>query len=77
MHRSWVRPWPAAPIALAALLDGTTLVLNWSGGVAPYQVQMTTNTTETLWQNIGAATTATNATMFPTNTAAFYRILGQ
>ncbi|MEO6034410.1 MAG: LamG-like jellyroll fold domain-containing protein [Verrucomicrobiota bacterium] len=65
----------ALPVsASATLLDGT-LQLSWTGGVSPYQVQMTTNLTNPDWQNVGTPTSDTSATFSVTNEAAFYRIV--
>ncbi len=54
----------------------TNLLLGWSGGIAPYQVQMSTNLTEG-WSNLGAPINTNILVVTPTNAAAFYRILGQ
>ncbi len=66
----------AIPIASTlTLLDGT-LILQWSGGVPPYQVQVTTNLAAPLWENLGPATTGTSLALLPTRAAAFYRVAG-
>lgn len=67
----------AAPITLAASLQTAHLVLNWAGGIAPYQVQITTDPTRLDWQDLGSPTPATTATVSPTHAIAFYRVLGQ
>jgi hypothetical protein len=52
--------------------------LSWSGGVSPYQVQMTTNLANPNWQNVGSpVTSGTLLTITPTNASTFYRIVGQ
>jgi len=44
----------AAPsIVTSAGLQGNQLMLGWTGGIAPYQVQMTTNLANPVWQNAG------------------------
>ena len=44
----------AAPPMLSTLgFDAGNLVLNWSGGVGPYQVQCSTNLADTNWFNLG------------------------
>jgi hypothetical protein len=68
---------PAPPITSSLVLQGSDLLLSWNGGVAPYQVNMTTNLTSPDWQPVGALTNATNLLLSPTNAAAFYRVLGQ
>src|SRR5262249_33564756 len=68
----------AAPSILASVaLQGTSLSINWSGGIAPYQVQMSTNLGSPDWQTIVGPTNTTSITLTPSNDAAFYRISGQ
>jgi uncharacterized repeat protein (TIGR03803 family) len=64
------------PIVEMISMQGTNLVLYWTGGVAPYQVQTTTNPGSPNWQNIGSAISATNLILAPSNPDAFYRIQG-
>jgi hypothetical protein len=54
----------------------TNLLLAWTGGIAPYQVQMSTNLAEA-WSNLGAPVNTNTLVVTPTNAAAFYRILGR
>ena len=69
---------PAPPLTSAIVFQGSSLLLSWSGGIAPcYQVQTATNLAAPDWQPVGTATSTTNLLVSPTNTAAFYRILGQ
>ena len=67
----------AVPIVESISRQGGNLLLGWTGGVAPYQVQTTTNLGVPSWQNVGNPTTATNLILSPSNAGAFYRILGQ
>jgi hypothetical protein len=68
----------AAPAIIAlASLQGTNLVLSWSGGIAPYQVQMATNLTSPAWQTIAGPTNGTSVSLSPSNDAGFYRIVGE
>jgi hypothetical protein len=67
----------ALPIVAAVSAHGADLWLDWSGGIAPYQVQMATNVASPDWQSVGSPTSGTHLTLSPTNDAAFYRILGQ
>ena len=53
------------------------LNLTWSGGLAPYQLQMTTNLANPIWQNVGNPISGTNILITPSNSAAFYRVVGQ
>jgi hypothetical protein len=67
----------APPMTSTLSFDGVNLVLNWSGGIAPYQVQMSTNLAATNWINVGALVSGNTITITPSNDAAFYRIIGQ
>jgi predicted alpha-1,6-mannanase (GH76 family) len=71
-------PVSAAPdIVSSAALQGTNLLLNWSGGIAPYQVQQATNLLNPVWENLGTSTFGNALTVPATNDTAFYRIQGQ
>ncbi len=52
-------------------------LLCWTGGIAPYTVQTTTTPTSPAWQPLGPPTNSTSLLVPASNTAAFYRILGQ
>ncbi len=67
----------APPIIVSAMLQGSNLLLNWAGGIAPYQIQFTTNLLSPNWQNSGAPITVNSLLVVPTNTMTFYRIYGQ
>jgi hypothetical protein len=67
----------ANPIVETISIQGTNLLLEWTGGVAPYQVQTTTNLGVPSWQNLGDPTSATNLILSPSNAGVFYRIQGQ
>ena len=67
----------APPIIVNAVLQGNNLQLNWIGGIAPYQVQFTTNLPSPAWQNLGAPMSASSLLVFPTNDTTFYRLYGQ
>jgi len=66
-----------APITALVSPQGAEILLSWTGGVAPYQVQMTTNLMNPIWQNVGGTISTNYLTLLPTNDAAFYRIVGQ
>ncbi|MDB6065165.1 MAG: hypothetical protein JWR26_1373 [Pedosphaera sp.] len=67
----------APPIVTSAGLQGTNLLLAWSGGIAPYQVQTSTNVLTPSWQNLGAPISGNNLLVSPTNDTSFYRVFGQ
>jgi hypothetical protein len=68
---------PAPPIVSTLFFQGSTLLLNWTGGIAPYQVQVTTNLSAPLWKNVGGTINGSSFSTTPSNGAMFYRILGQ
>ena len=68
----------APPSILSTILaNGTNLLLSWSGGIAPYQVQVSTDLTASVWINLGGVGSTNSVSITPSNAAAFYRILGQ
>jgi len=66
-----------AAITASISLQGTNAVLSWSGGSPPYQIQTTADLTTTNWAPFGPSLNANSLTLSATNTAAFYRIIGQ
>ncbi|MFO1512920.1 MAG: LamG-like jellyroll fold domain-containing protein [Verrucomicrobiota bacterium] len=68
----------AAPaIVLGLARQEPNLVLSWSGGIPPYQVQTTTNLDVPAWENVGGTTSGFNLPVTPSNAASYYRIFGQ
>lgn len=67
----------APPILPEISQQSAGLMLNWSGGAAPFQLQMTTNLSNPNWQDVGSPFSGTNVLITPSNGAAFYRIVGQ
>lgn len=68
---------PAAAIVARISQQGSNLMLSWTGGIAPYQVWMTTNANYSVWQSVGSPANATNLLVWPSNAASFYKIQGQ
>jgi hypothetical protein len=67
----------APPIVASVARAGSNLSLNWSGGIAPYQIQIATNLAAPLWQNLEAPIRGSPpVSLSPSNRAAFFRILG-
>lgn len=56
--------------------DGS-LRIQWTGEAPPYQLQSCTNLNAGDWQNEGAPTDQTSATVQPDGTAKFFRVLSQ
>ncbi len=67
----------APPIVLSIAPQGSNVLLNWSGGIAPFQVKMATGLNSAAWTNVGTATSTTNMTITPSNSSTFYRVQGQ
>jgi Putative Ig domain len=63
-----------APLIASLGLQGTNLVLSWTGGQPPYQVQMAADIENPLWHSIAGPLTNSSLALQPTNAAAFYRI---
>jgi hypothetical protein len=66
---------PAPPIALKVSIQGPNLVLSWTGGIAPYQIETTTNLVN--WSDLGGPVDGNSMTTAPTNFATFYQVIGQ
>jgi len=68
---------PAPPI-VASILNATNgLWFNWTGGIAPYQVQMCPDLAASNWSNVGSPISSNSFVILPTNPATFYRLTGQ
>jgi hypothetical protein len=65
------------PIFATVSPQPPNLLLNWTGGIAPYQVQMNTDLTSSAWVGLAGPLSSTSLLITPSNSAAFYRILGQ
>ena len=69
---------PSPPVNLSVSLQPSNVLLNWSGGEGPFQVQKAfALTNNTAWQNSGSPTSNTNATVARDSSGAFFRVLGQ
>ncbi len=66
-----------APIVASVSLADTNLVLSWTGGTAPFQVQTATNLSSPAWQNLLGPLNTNTVTLSTNAPAMFYRILGQ
>jgi hypothetical protein len=65
-----------ARIESAAVIDGN-VVLSWSGGNPPFQVQRTGSLTAPGWEDVGAATDTRTFSEPATAAGGYYRIQGQ
>ncbi|HEV2328345.1 MAG TPA: protease pro-enzyme activation domain-containing protein [Verrucomicrobiae bacterium] len=68
---------PAPPIVLNVSIQGANVVLRWTGGIAPYQIETTTNLISPNWNNFGSPVNGGNMTIAATNAAMFYQVVGQ
>ena len=67
---------PAPPIKASIGLQPTDLLVSWSGGEGPYQLQKTGTLTNVSWQNVGARTNGTNLLVLRDGSGGFFRVLG-
>jgi Putative Ig domain len=67
----------APPIVSTLSIEADGLLLNWFGGIAPYQVQATTDLVNSNWQNIAGIISSNSLPITPSNSVMFYRIIGQ
>src|ERR1035441_5603979 len=65
----------APPIISTISVQTIGLLLSWSSGIPPYQVQATTNLLDSNWQNVGGTISSNSLSVTPTNDAMFYRIV--
>jgi hypothetical protein len=68
---------PAPPIVISSVLQGDNLLLNWTGGIAPYQVRLSTNLLSPVWQDLEAPVSVNSSSASSANGSAFYRIYGR
>lgn len=68
---------PATPIWSTLQPSNGGLVVSWTGGIPPYDVQQTTNLAQANWFNAGSSLATNSITLPLTNSAAFFRIKGQ
>jgi hypothetical protein len=68
---------PAPPILAGVSLQTNNLVLTWTGGIPPYQVQMTTNLVPAIWQPVASGISGNTLLLAPSNSSGFLRVGGQ
>ena len=66
-----------SPITISIIKATNALWLNWSGGIAPYQLQMCADLAASNWLNIGSPISSNTFSILPTNPSTFYRLMGQ
>ncbi len=65
-------PW----ITAAILRQAGKVLLTWSGGQGPYQVQTAGTLRNPAWVNVGGPVGTNGLLLTPSNNAAFYRVVG-
>ncbi len=65
------------PFMLMVSMQDGNLLLSWTGGTGPFQVQATSDLSNPAWQNVGDPVSTNSLTLTPGVSAAFYRIAGQ
>ena len=67
----------APPIVVTPVWQGNQLTLSWSGGIAPYQVEVATNLIAPNWQPWAGTISSNSLQIILTNTASYFRLYGQ
>ena len=67
---------PAPSIVPTATAQGSNLNLSWTGGIGPFQIQTTTNLADPNWVDVGDPITGNSVLITPTNSPAFYQVVG-
>jgi hypothetical protein len=57
--------------------ENTNVLLDWIGGIAPYQLQTKTDLVSDIWHDVGPPLNTNGLTLPATNAAGFYRVLGR
>ncbi|HEX3799701.1 MAG TPA: protease pro-enzyme activation domain-containing protein [Verrucomicrobiae bacterium] len=69
-----VLPAPAIVSGFTSNTNGISM--NWTGGIGPFQLQMSTNLAPGSWINVGSPISSNTFIIQPNGPAAFYRIMG-
>jgi uncharacterized repeat protein (TIGR03803 family) len=64
----------AGPMNLQISRSGGQVMLSWTGGCPPYQVQMKTNGLSAGWSNFGGAINTNSLVLTPSNSAVYFRV---
>lgn len=67
----------APPIVSTITNTSTNLLLSWTGGIAPYDVQSTTNLAPPNWQDVSGPISSNSFFLIPSNCVMFYRVGGE
>ena len=69
-------PAVALKLDISRVPTAAEVMLTWSGGSPPYQLQVSSNVRSGTWQNFGVPSTGTSLTVPRSTTAQYFRIVG-
>lgn len=67
---------PAPLVISSTTIQGGRIVIQWTGGKGPFQLQRRSSLTEGTWENVGEPVTGTSASDSVDAQMKFYRVLG-
>jgi hypothetical protein len=73
----YINVLPGLPIKAQLIPQGSNLMLTWTGGIGPYQVNITTNLNSGVWRTLKGPMSETNMLLVPSNANAYYQIRGR
>jgi hypothetical protein len=68
---------PATFLVTSITRSGTDVILTWSGGAPPYQIQTNDSLNPATWVNVPSTTTGNSAKVPATAARGFFRVVGQ
>jgi hypothetical protein len=68
---------PASFLITSITRSGNGILLTWTGGAPPYQIQTNDTLNPATWVNVGATTTGNSAVVPASGSSAFFRIVRQ
>lgn len=69
-------PWPTSPLRFTSILnEGGQVILNWTGGTAPYRVQVRSGLGDSPWLDVGPAGSEQSLTVPASSAMDFFRVL--
>jgi hypothetical protein len=75
---TFVPTTPSSSYSITSITrSGNDILLTWTGGTPPYQIQTSATLAAGSWVNVGASTTGNSAKVPAGNSPSFFRIVGQ
>jgi hypothetical protein len=68
---------PSSYLITSITRSGNDVILTWSGGTPPYQIQTNDSLSPTTWVNVGPTTTGNSAKVPVVGAQAFFRVVAQ